>query len=749
LRTRIQLLLVAFACAALVVAAVAEAGTQSRSAKAGPQIRHFDSTKSMPVPVREARQALAGQRSALRRAVLAAETPPVGTTRTWLALDDVNGIYFKDFTLMGVGPHIEIWVADDLLFPAGDCRNGVRTQITQADVDYFVNEFEQNMYPKESAAFAVPPDRDGTQTNPAYLPVVGGDQALLESLLFPGNGERIVTFVDNVRDDNYYDTDNSQGLPYIAGFFWSLLNELGDRNIMSIDAFDWLHRTRANPPNDPSTDLCTSAPARPFLYEGTFAHEYQHLLEYYSDSDEVNWINEGLSDWAQTLTGYVDPSKPITDQDFDSHIQCFLGWNEVQTPANPIPRQGGPENSLTLWGDQDFDNPAEILCDYGAAYTFMELLAGRYGNGFMSALHLGQANGLAGLQEALDAFGIPKTSRKLLREWSVAVALDGVIDDGARMPNRAERWYQVPTLNAFINWDNDDTYDTPGAPPNGSDYVRVRDADGTYLSARQIDSIRFNGTSVHAADPVEWTVDPNPPDRAGNAALYSGSGDNFDRAVIREVAVPAGSPTLTFDTKWDTEFGFDIGVVQISTDGGETWTSLGNEDTTNELDPGVESRIRENLPGFNGTGGWKTTTFDLSAYAGQTVLLSFRYLTDSSVILPGWWIDNVTIAGTLISDGSGLEGWQSLTQVNPIEIAGFTVKLIGYTEDHQRAVTGTLRLNGEFDGRFSTRGTLATMRRYDVTTVAVLVMYDEPTEQVTKYAPYELTVNGALQPGGS
>ena len=108
---------------------------------------------------------------------------------------------------------------------------------------------------------------------------------------------------------------------------------------MTIDAFDWLHRTGANPPNEPVPgNNCTSAPARPFLYEGVFAHEYQHLLERYEDPDEVNWINEGLSDWAQTLTGYVDPAKPITEIGFDSHIQCFLGWLGVATPANPNPR---------------------------------------------------------------------------------------------------------------------------------------------------------------------------------------------------------------------------------------------------------------------------------------------------------------------------------------------------------------------------------------------------------------------------
>jgi len=33
--------------------------------------------------------------------------------------------------------------------------------------------------------------------------------------------------------------------------------------------------------------------------------------------------------------------------------------------------------------------------------------------------------------------------------------------------------------------------------------------------------------------------------------------------------------------------------------------------------------------------------------------------------------------------------------------------------------------------------------------VVAIVAYDEPTEQVQQYAPYTLTVNGVLQPGGT
>ena len=147
--------------------------------------------------------------------------------------------------------------------------------------------------------------------------------------------------VDNVRDDNYYDLNNTQGFSYIAGFFSSGLNGFFNRNIMTIDAFDWLHRTGQNPPNEPVPgNNCTSAPARPSLYEGVFAHEYQHLLLSYVDPAEATWINEGTSDMAIALTGYGDPAAPIDDLHFDSHIQCFLGQQRGPDGRQPEPETG-------------------------------------------------------------------------------------------------------------------------------------------------------------------------------------------------------------------------------------------------------------------------------------------------------------------------------------------------------------------------------------------------------------------------
>src|SRR5262245_27438057 len=67
----------------------------------------------------------------------------VGGVRTWLALDDFNdSLYLKNYTLRGVGNHIEVWVANDLAFPEGDCRNTLGlTNITNTQVQSFIHEF--------------------------------------------------------------------------------------------------------------------------------------------------------------------------------------------------------------------------------------------------------------------------------------------------------------------------------------------------------------------------------------------------------------------------------------------------------------------------------------------------------------------------------------------------------------------------------------------------------------------------------
>jgi hypothetical protein len=416
-------------------------------------------------------------------------TPAVGATRNWLSLDEqTNGYEQRTFTLEASGQHIEVWVAGDLAFPAGDCRNaangGGRVTVSPAQAAYLAQIFDTKIYPRESAAFSVPRARDGSRSRAdplRYAPA--------------GEGDNVVLLVDNVRDENYYDRDNTGNKPYIAGFFAPDLVEFFDRNVITIDAYDWLHRTGGSPPHEPApADLCRSAPARPYLYESTFAHEYEHLLEYYEDPGEVTFVDEGLADLAQTLTGFVDTRRSIRQTGHDVHVQCFLGWLGMRTTANPNPRPGGPENSLNRWNEHSSD---EILCDYGAAYTFMEFLLGRYGLRFIRELHRDDAPGFEGFRSVLRRLHIRSSAASLVRDWSVTMALDAVLDRGVPFSGTRSR-YRTPTLRAEINWATSRAYAHPGAPPNGSDFVRLRDGRGRFLGASSLRSLRFAGDSTAA-----------------------------------------------------------------------------------------------------------------------------------------------------------------------------------------------------------------------------------------------------------
>jgi Immune inhibitor A peptidase M6 len=643
-------------------------------------------------------------------------TPPVGTVRSLIALDDFNGIlYRKDYTLRGVGDKIEVWVANDTAFPAGDCRAQIpnSTVVTDEQVASFVTEFDTNMYPKETAAFSTPPDRDGTDA------LLAGD--------FTGEGDNTVALIDNVRDDNFYEFPAAP--TYIAGFFSSQFNELLDRNVMTIDAFDWAHRTGANPPDEPTDDLCTSRPGRPTLYEGTFAHEWQHLLMYYTDPFEGNWINEGLSDFAQTITGYVDTRLTVFERGGDSHLYCFQGFGPVQTPNNPNPRDcGGPQNSLTLWGDGT--NPNAVLADYGNAYSIMQFLFDRYGMDFMTRLHNdGDLQGLASLDAALEAEGVPDMY-KVLHDHQSMVLLDKIVGErrGVMLGVPKGR-VTTPSLRSTVNLANPQANSVPGAAPNGADYVPLQ------VSGKNLRSLSFQGAEQLPPLPLEWTSEANHPDSPNDPVLWSGNGNNINATAVTSVAVPTADPTLRFEAKYGAEFGFDYGYVVVSTDGGETYTPIEGDQTV----PGPLG------PSLNGTtDGFEPHSFDLSAYAGQTVLVGLQYVSDGGVNEGGLLVDDLSVGGTLVSDGSSLEPFNSPTEINPVEVNNWNVKVVGFDERHRVA------LQAEFDGKTSFRlGTLQLIPFMLFPKVVVMVSYDEPTELVQQYAPYTLQVNGVTQPGGA
>ncbi|WP_239159378.1 immune inhibitor A domain-containing protein [Winogradskya humida] len=622
----------------------------------------------------------------------------VGAVRQWLGLDDANGNYYrKDFTLRAVGEHIEVWVANDLRFPERDCRPRDSTDVTDAQVGALVHEFDTTIWPRETSAFSTPPGRDGTD------PLITGD--------FTGDGEKTVTLVDNVRDDNFYTFPKAP--TYIAGFFSPQINELVDRNVMTIDAYDWKHRTGATPPDEPTGDVCTSRPARPRMYEGTFAHEWQHLLQQYTDPDEVTWVNEGLSDYAQTLVGYVDASATIYHPGADTHLTCFQGFAVVETKYNANPREcGGAQNSLTLW---DEGSPAEVLADYGNAYQFMLYLRDRFGAEALSRLHRdGAHQGLAGVQAALgDAVRL----YGVLHDFQTMSLVDKTVGDDGVMVGVPLARVTAPSLRATVNLANPASYDWAGAAPNGADYVRLRDADGHYLTGAEVTSARFTGARTLPALPLTWTV--------RDGALFSGRGNTIDATAVVAVRVPKDDPALTLQEAYGAENGYDYGYVTVSTDGGKSYTAVAGDHTVDgPLGPGVTGS----------TDGLQPHTYDLSAYAGKKILLGFRYVSDGAVDEGGWYLDDISLGSVTISDGTSLAAFRSPTQIVPDAVHAWSVRLIGLDDDGPRA-------------RQVPVTQVSALRAYEK--VVAVVSYDEPTGKLKQYAPYVLQANGVIQPGGS
>lgn len=151
----------------------------------------------------------------------------------------------------------------------------------------------------------------------------------------------------------------------------------------------------------------------------------------------------------------------------------------------------------------------------------------------------------------------------------------------------------------------------------------------------------INAVKVRLPDKEFYVNDPV----SGLLEWFGGKADQIDTTLRRTVDLTGKtSAELSFWTWYDIEEEWDYGFVQVSIDGGVTWTSLPIEGTTMEAVPDAMPEIVANLPGFTGnSGGWVQKTHDLSAYAGQVIELQFRYMTDWGTSLAGYYLDDIGV----------------------------------------------------------------------------------------------------------
>jgi hypothetical protein len=531
-----------------------------------------------------------------------------------------RNLAFKEFTLRSVGENVEIWVADDLSFP--DERPA--HVVTQEQVDKLRDEFDSNIYPKATTFFGTPDVLDGSHSP---LPEMVG----LPEGYYEGS-DKVIMLVDNIIDEGYTNPDYPF---FVAGFFWQTLENYIDRNIITIDTNSWETRLEST-------------------FFGTTIHELQHLIHADNDGAEETWLNEGMSTFSEYLGGYGHD---------DRSINFYLDH---------------PENSLVNWDEhQGAKTGPETIADYGQVYLFTLYMNDKFGQEFIRDLALKDTQGINSVNEVLKAHGSSLDFTQVYQNFITALTLDS-----ERVGNGV---YKFDSINLRdLEVDNEGTkrgktvdfegalkFEKEGVPAWGGDFKELKFQD-------KIRSISFDGVDFL---PIPWksVADPLGSD---NQVLWGNEGDEADNGLIFEADLSGvETATLKFDNYIDIEEQWDFGMVQVSTDGGETWTSLENENTRSDVVEEGYPKIKENVPGFSGHyEDWQKETFDLSEYAGQKVLVSFRYLTDWGYNDTGWYIDNIEIPEIGFSnDGSSTDAFTSFQELAG-QYVNYTVTFINEKE---------------------------------------------------------------------
>ncbi|HEX5130954.1 MAG TPA: S8 family serine peptidase [Candidatus Krumholzibacteria bacterium] len=107
---------------------------------------------------------------------------------------------------------------------------------------------------------------------------------------------------------------------------------------------------------------------------------------------------------------------------------------------------------------------------------------------------------------------------------------------------------------------------------------------------------------------------------------------------------------LSFWHWYNMENRYDGGNVKVSTDGGATFSIItpagGYDDVANSGNAGIAGE-----PCFtNIHEAWQQETFDLSAFAGQQVIIRLHFGSDSSVNRSGWYVDDVRLRSSDTDD---------------------------------------------------------------------------------------------------
>jgi len=349
-------------------------------------------------------------------------------------------------------------------------------------------------------------------------------------------------------------------------------------------------------------------------YNAVLGHELQHLVHDNADPGEEAWVNEGLSQVALEEFGADDGA-----------ISAFLLDPDLQL------------NDWSLLNDDPTPH-------YGASQLFFRYLLDRFG-GREKAHELihEAADGIAGVDAYLLPYDV--SFNDVFADWLAANNLDLTSGPYAHQGSLPRGVITTP-VSAFGS--------TEGTVAQfGADYYEIALAQDQAI-------FRFDGADTVPA----LAVQPY----SGQAIWWSNRGDSIDSRLTRRFDLTeVRTATLQFWTWYETEEGWDYAYAAVSSDNGLTWLALPGLHTT-DFNPLAQAYG----PAYTGNSGtkpgrgsasesrWVQESIDLSAFAGQEILIRFEYVSDDAANLRGFAVDDISIPEIGFFDDAEAAGeWQA------------------------------------------------------------------------------------------
>ncbi len=536
------------------------------------------------------------------------EAATVGDEYTMTVSDSyLNVDYDETFVVLMDGTHGIILIekaaydaydsaTDEYVFPNPNGCWRTEDRISTDQLTYMLDQFDSNIYPTDTAIYGEPLPR--------------GDE-----------GQKVWILIHNIRGDSYYDCTVTS---YIAGYFSASEDSENNKNMFHMDTYDWANRVGADAD-------------RPYLYEGTFAHEFQHLIHFDQDPDEPSWVDEGCADMASFLCGYGHS---------ESHVAYYMVYH--------------PFTALTFWGN--------ALEDYGASYMFQLYLYEKFGGAaFTSALVQEQANGIEGIENTLATLGYSETFDEIFDAWTVANYIDDTRKAGGKYGyetldiGSTDSWgYTIPYVLENFWWGppidfsfgiSSDFYGDP--QPYVAQYYTFNNKKAATVA---IDGSDFAGTTAYGGT-YEWYSD-------AEAWAWRSFYQSFD--------IPVGGATLDFMTYFEIEGDWDYGYVEVYDQNTGEWYTLDAAGTVNTVAHGQDN---PNTPdgreptdyeaagrwhAFTGNSGdWIPVSMDLTPFAGHAIDLYFTTWQDGAFTLQMMYVDDISIPeiGFIDDVEAGEAGW--------------------------------------------------------------------------------------------